>query len=133
MKATNLTSISKNVFLDIVPTTNIEAIIGSPMKWTVTTSRQDIMAWNLTYYNTCIVVDAHRRFRNVPLAKHPLNGIIDNIHTDTEFVERVQAEHNQALGSPRGCRRLHKLRGWGHGKTEQVSARGTRAGCAARS
>jgi len=38
-----------------------------------------------------------------------------------------------SIGSPRGCRRLHKLRGWGHGKTEQVSARGTRAGCAARS
>ena len=69
-----------------------------------------------------------------------VDGVDDLLHHESRglvgtAVERMRNAHGvgqrlpAAIESPRVFRRLHCLRGWGHGTTKQVFTRGSGAGC----
>jgi hypothetical protein len=77
----------------------------------------------------------HMLFTLVPLSKarHDISEVIDEQvrQAGGEAVVdlAVTAHHNNWTESLRVYRRFHSLRGWSHGKKQQVSPRGPRAGC----
>jgi hypothetical protein len=71
---------------------------------------------------TCEYVEANRRETAIRFVIDAFNGRVDAILT------RVRRDNHGQLEPHRVCRRLHYLRGWGHGETKQVFPRGSRAG-----
>jgi hypothetical protein len=99
MTARNIASAFEDAeLIKLLPIEVVSNVIGRQLKLVVHRDRESIQSWNLTYYNTCLFVDAHLKYAHLPRNhRHPLHGKFDSIHTDDRYLEKLNGEHNQVL------------------------------------
>ncbi len=93
--AENLTNISNKEYESLFPISEMSEIIENELEVQVLKEESELKACELLSYNTCVFVDAHLRFKDVPESRHPLLYKLETLHTNTSFREEIGTEHNQ--------------------------------------
>ena len=96
----SLLTVSDQEFLDLIPRSQVEGIVGSNINWAVFRTPSDIRSRELISYNTSVFADRHYRYRHLPLdEKHPLSAWPDpQVWTQIKsLAEQMGVPHNQVL------------------------------------
>lgn len=94
-KLPDISKISKNELLKLIPTEHVEAVLGQEVEWRVMQTQKELLAWDVSKYNHCVTTDIHQRNIGVPPELHPLYKFFRTHSERADFAKVVDYQHNQ--------------------------------------